>query len=512
MKANKLTALIIMDGFGIPKDLNRSAIINANTTHLRALADKYPSVAIGASEEYVGLPEGQAGTSEVGHLTIGTGRVVLQPLSRIDKEIKTGAFYKNKVLLEAMENAKVEGRALHLVGLPSDGGIHSHINHLLALIKMAKENNVDNVYIHFITDGRDTPPKSAITYIKQVQDCINQVGVGKIATVMGRFYALDRDKNWDRVHEAYKALVNGDGIPSESAIGAVEQAYKREETDEFIMPSVVIENGKPVGTIKTGDSVISYNFRADRERQLAYVFDPDNTLDYTDKDLKTYFVCMMEYDETLKNCYVAYPKEETKNMLCEVLSDRGYKQIKLAETEKFTHLTFFFNNGKLDAFNDEFRTLINSEKMKSYAGNPKMGAYDITEKAIEAINSDNYDVMMINFANCDMVGHSGVLKAAMEAVEVVDECVSKVTKEILSKGGRVIIIADHGNADIMKYEDGSPHTAHTTNLVPCIIVDDELIGVELRKGGSLADIAPTILDLLNEEIPNEMEGKSLLIS
>jgi len=273
-----------------------------------------------------------------------------------------------------------------------------------------------------------------------------------------------------------------------------------------------LENGKPTGVIKTGDSVISFNFRADRERQLAYVFDPDNTLDYTDKTLQTYFVCMMEYDETLKNCYVAYPKEKTKNILCEVLSDRGYKQIKLTETEKFAHLTFFFNNGKLDAFNDEFRTLINSEKMKSYAGNPKMGAYDITDKAMEAINSGTYDVMMINFANCDMVGHSGVMEAAMEAVEVVDECVHKVVKEILDKGGRVVIIADHGNADIMKYEDGSPHTAHTTNLVPCIIVDDDLIGVELRKGGSLADIAPTLLDLLNEEIPSEMEGKSLLIN
>ena len=510
MKANKFTALIIMDGFGYPVDINRSAILNENTTHLRALANVYPAVKIGASEEYVGLPQGQAGTSEVGHLTIGTGRVILQPLSKIDREIKTENFYKNQVLLNAMQNAKIGDNALHLLGMPSDGGIHSHINHLFALLKMAKENDVKNVYVHFITDGRDTPPKSAETYVKQLEDYMKELGVGKIVTVMGRFYALDRDKNWDRVHLAYDAMVRGVGQTAKSASEAVKNAYKRNETDEFILPTIIEteENIK----IKTGDSVISYNFRADRERQLAYVFDPANTLDYTDKTLRTHFVCMMEYDENLKNCYIAYPKEEIKNLLCEVLSERGYKQIKLAETEKFAHLTFFFNNGRLEPYPNEDRELINSEKMKSYAPKPEMGAYDITKKVLEAIDSDEYDVMMINFANCDMVGHSGDMEAAKKAVAVVDECVDKVVEAILKKGGRCMIIADHGNADIMKYPDGSPHTAHTTNLVPCIIVDDDLKGVSLRKNGSLADVAPTILDLLNEEIPKEMEGKSLLIN
>lgn len=512
MKAKRLTMLIIMDGLGYPADLERSAVRHENTVVLRKLADKYPSTLLNASELEVGLPDGQPGTSDVGHLTIGTGRVIYQPLVRINREIENGKFFENRVLVDAMENAKKEGRSLHLMGIPTDGGVHGHIDHLLALLRMAKQREVKNVYLHIFTDGRDTPPKSAHIFIKRIEEEMKKLKIGEIATVIGRLYALDRDNNWDRVEVAYNAMVRGEGFTANNAAEAVNMAYERDETDEFIMPTVILNKNNEKTVIKSGDSVISYNYRADRERQLAYVFYPDNDIEYTDKNLNTHFVCMTEYDENLTKCKIAYPTLKQKNILSEVLSDRGYEQLKVAETEKYAYVTFAFNDGRQEAYPNEMRTLIASEKMKTYIGKPEMGAYDVAKKTIEGIKSGLYDVIVVNFANCDMVGHSGDMEATKKAVAVVDECVGKVIEELLTVNGRAIITADHGNADIMKYEDGSPHTAHTTSKVPCIIVDDELINLSLRKGGNLTDIAPTLLDLLGEEVPTEMTGKSLLVN
>jgi len=504
----KTTCLIIMDGFGYPRELKRSAITKSNTKFLQSLAMKYPATLIHASEGFVGLPKGQSGTSEVGHLTIGTGRINKQKLVMINDDIKSGVLFKNPSLVRAMENAKTKGKALHLLGIPTDGGVHGHINHLFALLKMAKENNVRDVYIHFFADGRDVPPKSAKKYVTKVENYCKNIGVGKIANVIGRFYALDRDKNWDRVEKAYDCIVRGKGFTASSAQKAVDMAYGRGETDEFILPTVVTTD-KPI-VIKGGDSIISYNYRADRERQLAYVFDPDNDLTYTDKKLKTVFVCMCEYDKTLKNCLVAYKEKGLKNILSEYISEKGLSQLKLAETEKFAYITYAFNNWRVDPYPNEERILIPSKKLKLYSENPEMGAYQIAEKAIEGIESGKYDAVILNFANCDMVGHSGDMSATKIAVKTVDECVKKVVEAVEIIGGNAIITADHGNADEMVYPDGGKNTSHTTALVPFMLAGKEFIGRELRKKGTLADIAPTILDVMGLEKPVEMTGNSLL--
>lgn len=510
--SKNMYGLIIMDGFGYPSDLTRSAVLEENTKNLRALADKYPSVLINASELNVGLPEGQPGTSDVGHLTIGTGRIIYQPLVKINKEIESGAFFRNTELMNAIENAKLPGNALHLMGIPSDGGVHGHINHLLALLKMAKDNDVKDVYIHFFSDGRDTPPQSALTYIKIVEDYCNEIGLGKIVNVIGRLYALDRDKNWDRVELAYNAMVKGEGHFAKSATEAIEMAYARGENDEFVVPTVIVDdNNQPLAVVNKNDSIISYDYRADRERQLAYVFDYENTLDFTDKTLRPYFVCMTEYDSTIKNVYVAYPTIKQENILSELLSTKGYKQLKVAETEKFAYITFAFNDGRIDPYDNEDRILINSVKMKSYDGKPEMGAYEIADKTVEGIETGDYDVVVINFANCDMVGHSGNLEATKQAVQVVDECVEKVVNCLLKHNAKIIVTADHGNADIMKYEDGSPNTSHTTNPVPFILISDELKDVKLRTDGNLSDVAPTLLDLMGIEKPEEMSGNTLIV-
>lgn len=505
---NKLTALIIMDGFGIPQDINRSGITSENTKNLQELKEKYSYSTLYASEEQVGLPAGQSGTSEVGHMTIGSGRVNYQPLVKINKEIENKEFFKNETLNWIIDKAKKDNKALHLIGMPSDGGIHSHINHLFALLDLCKQKDFEKVYIHFISDGRDTPPKSAKKYIKQVEDYAKKVGVGKLATIIGRFYALDRDKNFDRNKVAYDAWVDGVGEKFKDWESAVDNAYNQGQTDEFIKPIVLTRCNKPITTIKEGDCIISYNFRADRERQLAYVLVEDNDLDFV-KDLKLNLVTMTEYDENFKKVYVAYKTEESKNILSEVLANNGLKQVKIAETEKYAHLTFFFNSGKQDTYENEDRILINSEKMASYANKPEMSAEQITEQAIKVIESDKYDFIAINFANCDMVGHSGDKQAVIKATEVVDKCVKQVVDAILKKGGQGIITADHGNADIMMYEDGTPNTAHTTSIVPFILFDDEQPKKQLRESGSLADIAPTILKMLNLEQPKEMTGKSM---
>ena len=498
-----------MDGVGYPRDLRRSAVQKCNTKFLRSIAEKYPSTLLRASEQAVGLPKGQAGTSEVGHLTMGAGRTIFQPLERINHAIKDGSFFKNEELLYAMEQAK-KGHALHLMGMPSDGGIHSHINHFFRLLDMAKENGVKEVYIHFFADGRDTPPKSVKKYIKQVENYIKKVGIGKIATIMGRYYALDRDKNWDRNQLAYEAMVDGKGKTTEDIYKAVDEAYAAGETDEFLKPIVITENGKFKGRIKDKDSVIFYNFRADRERQLTYVFVEKNDLPFV-KPLHLTFVTLMEFDNTFKNCRVAYKPQQMENMLSEVLSKREYSQAKIAETEKYAHVTFFFNNGKQDTYPKEDRFLIASEKMASYANKPEMSAEKIKDKVLELISEGKYDQITINFANGDMVGHSGDMAATKIAVGIVDRCVKEVVQAVLKAGGQCIVTADHGNSDEMIYPDGGISTAHSTALVPCVVVGKQFIGRKLRKNGTLADIAPTILDMMGEDKPAEMTGKSLLI-
>lgn len=503
----KLTTLIIMDGFGIPQDLNRSGIVEENTKNLRELKEKFSYSTLRASEEYVGLPQGQSGTSEVGHMTIGSGRVTYQPLVKINKEIENGKFFENKALCDAIEYAKQNKKALHLVGMPSDGGIHSHINHLYAILDLCKKKEFcDKVYIHFITDGRDTPPKSAKTYINQVLDYISKNKIGKIATIIGRFYALDRDKNYDRNKVAYDAWVEAKGALYKDWEEAIDNAYNNGETDEFIKPIILTRCGKAIAKINKGDVVISYNFRADRERQLAYVMVEDNDLDFV-KDLGLYFVTMTEYDENFKKVKVAYETEVSKNLLSEVLAKEGITQVKIAETEKYAHLTFFFNSGKQDTYDYEDRILISSKKMASYAGKPEMSAEQIADKALEAM--DKYQFVAINFANCDMVGHSGNKDAVRRATEVVDKCVKRVVDKVLAKGGQGIITADHGNADIMEYVDGTPNTAHTTAIVPFILFDAEQPKKDLRSEGTLADIAPTILKMMGISIPSDMTGRPM---
>lgn len=509
MKVNGVKCLIIMDGFGLPIDESRSAIKKENTKDLRYYFDNYPFTKLQASENAVGLPDKQPGTSDVGHLTIGTGRVKYQPLVLINRAIKSGEFAQNKVILDAIENAKKSNRAMHLMGIPTDGGVHGHINHLIELIRLCSEHKLERVYIHYFTDGRDTPPKSAKKYLKKINAAIKKYNCGKIASIIGRVYALDRDKNWDRVQLAYDAMVQGKGIAEVDAEKAIDNAYLRGETDEFIMPIVIHENNKPVGLVKKYDSVISYNYRADRERQLALAFDDSNELNFGTKDLKLHFVCMTEYDESLKNCSIAYPPIRLKNILSEILSERGYNQLKVAETEKFPYITFAFNDGRVEEYPNEDRILINSIKLKSYISKPEMGAYEIAEKTVDALKKNIYDIVIINFANCDMVGHSGDIEATKKAVQVVNDCVKKVTEQVLKQGGEILLTADHGNADIMFYEDGTPCTSHTAALVPFVLISNSRQNIKLKKSGTLADIAPTLLKMIGEKIPNEMTGKPL---
>lgn len=509
MKADSVKCLIIMDGFGIPTDLSRSAIKIENTKDLRFYKDNYPYTTLIASEEQVGLPKSQPGTSEVGHLTIGTGRIKYQSLVLINRAIKNGEFAKNKAILDAIKNAKIDGRAMHLMGIPTDGGVHGHIDHLIELIRLCSLHKLQNVYIHYFTDGRDTPPKSAKKYLKKINDAIKKYKCGKIATIIGRFYALDRDKNWDRVELAYNAMVFGEGIKEIDPEKAIDNAYKRSESDEFIKPIVLQGIDGAVGLVQENDSVISYNYRADRERQLAWAFDDDNDLNFSKKNLKLHFVCMCEYDENLKNCTIAFPPVRLKNIMSEVLSRLGYRQLKVAETEKFPYITFAFNDGRLEPFPNEDRILIDSVKLKTYINKPEMGAYEITQKTIKALKQKKYDVVVVNFANCDMVGHSGDMQATMAAVQIVNDCVKKITQEVLSQNGVSMITSDHGNADIMVYEDGSPCTSHTSAPVPFVLVSDRHKGIKLNNNGTLADIAPTIFKLLGEKVPKEMTGKPL---
>lgn len=503
--SKKPVALIIMDGFGYnPEDYG-----NAITAAKKPNLDKYmqgPHTLIGASGLDVGLPDGQMGNSEVGHTNIGAGRIVYQMLVKISKDIKDGTFFDNKALQAAMDNCKEKKSALHLMGLLSPGGVHSHMEHLFGLVEMAKKNGLDKVYIHAFLDGRDVPPSSAAEYMEQTVEELNKIGLGKIATISGRFYAMDRDNAWDRVEKAYSAIVYGEGVNESEPVQAIKNSYANEVTDEFMLPTV-IEGG---ASVKEGDSVIFFNFRPDRARQITRAFvDPDfSGFERKNGFFETNFVCMAQYDASMPNVSVAYPPEQLTMTLGEYLSKSGKTQLRIAETQKYAHVTFFFNGGEEKQFEGEDRILIKSPDVATFDMKPEMSAYEVCDAVVDAINTDKYDVIILNYANCDMVGHTGIFDAAVAAVEAVDECVGRMVEAILAKGGAALITADHGNADKMYEPDGSPFTAHTTNPVPLIAVG---IDGELREGGVLADLAPTMLEILEMPQPAEMTGKSLIV-
>lgn len=502
--SKKPVALIIMDGFGYNPSDYGNAIVTAKTPNI----DKYkqgPNTLIGASGLDVGLPDGQMGNSEVGHTNIGAGRIVYQMLVKISKDIKDGVFFENKALLDAMKNCKEKNSALHLMGLLSPGGVHSHMEHLFGLVEMAKKNGLDKVYIHAFLDGRDVPPSSASEFMEQTVAELDKIGLGKIATISGRFYAMDRDNAWDRVEKAYSAMVYGEGVKETCPVQAIKNSYENGVTDEFMLPTVV-EGGE---TIKADDSVIFFNFRPDRARQITRAFvDPEFTgFERKNGFFNLHFVCMSQYDASMPNVTVAYPPKQLTMTMGEYLSKSGKTQLRIAETQKYAHVTFFFNGGEEKQFEGEDRILIKSPDVETFDMKPEMSAYEVCDAVVEAINSDKYDVIILNYANCDMVGHTGVFDAAVKAVEAVDECVGKMVDAILAKGGSALITADHGNADKMYEPDGSPFTAHTTNPVPLFCVGYDC---ELRDGGVLADLAPTMLEILEMPQPAEMTGKSLI--
>ncbi len=507
-------ALIIMDGFGINKNKEGNAIAAAKTPYLDKLFATCPHTRIGASGMDVGLPDGQMGNSEVGHTNIGAGRVVYQELTRITKSISDGDFFTNEALMGAVNNCKEHDSALHLIGLLSSGGVHSHIEHLKGLIDMAKKEGLTKVFVHCIMDGRDVSPTSGTEFLEELSEKLKETGVGKIATVVGRYYAMDRDTNWDRVKKAYDAFVLSEGDKEEDIIAAVKKSYETKDengallTDEFIRPIVAVENGKSVGHIGENDSVVFFNFRPDRAREITRTLvDPDFT-GFERKFFPLYYVCMTQYDKTMPNVHVAFKPESLKNTFGEYISGKGLKQLRIAETEKYAHVTFFFNGGIEKEYDGEDRALIPSPKVATYDLKPSMSAREVCAEALSRINSDKYDAIILNYANCDMVGHTGVFEAAVEAVETVDECVGKVVDAVLSKGGVALITADHGNADMMvDPETGGPFTAHTTNPVPFIIVGDG--EHKMREGGRLSDIAPTMLRILGLAQPEEMTGECL---
>lgn len=496
--------LMILDGFGIAPE-NGNAIKAASTPNLDRLFSSNPLTQIGASGMDVGLPDGQMGNSEVGHTNIGAGRIVYQELTRITKSIADGDFFQNEAFLAAVNNAKKNDSALHLIGLLSDGGVHSHNSHMYALVELCKQHGLKKVYIHCLLDGRDVPPSSGKDYVAECAAKLNEIGVGKIATVMGRYYAMDRDNRWERVEKAYAAMVYGEGVQASDPVKAVEDSYANDVTDEFVLPTVCAKDA----TIKANDSVIFFNFRPDRAREITRTFvDPDfNGFERKNGFFPLTYVCMTQYDATMPNVLVAFKPQVLKNTFGEYISSKGLTQLRIAETEKYAHVTFFFNGGVETVYPGEDRILINSPKVATYDLKPEMSAYEVTDALVEQIKAGKYDVIILNFANCDMVGHTGVFDAAKAAVEAVDTCVGKVTDAIAEMDGVALITADHGNADKMFEEDGSPFTAHTTNPVPFCVVG---YPCKLRTGGRLADIAPTMLKILGLPQPAEMDGKSII--
>ncbi|MCH5269478.1 MAG: 2,3-bisphosphoglycerate-independent phosphoglycerate mutase [Lachnospiraceae bacterium] len=510
--SKKTTVLMILDGYGLNNEVKGNAVAEAKTPVMDKLMAEYPFVKGNASGMAVGLPDGQMGNSEVGHLNMGAGRIVYQELTRITKEIQDGTFFENPALLKAMENCKKNNSSLHCMGLLSDGGVHSHNTHLYGLLEMAKRNGLDKVYVHCFLDGRDTPPESGKGFAEDLTEEMKKIGVGKIATVMGRYYAMDRDNNYDRVELAYNAMTKGEGETAACGICGIQNSYDKEVTDEFVRPTVVVEDGKPVATIKDGDSVVFFNFRPDRAREISRVFCEDEFTRFergARKDIV--YVCFSDYDPTIPNKEVAFHKIAVTNTFGEWLAANNMTQARIAETEKYAHVTFFFNGGVEEPNAGEDRILVNSPKVATYDLKPEMSAYEVCDKLTEAIRSGSYDVIIINFANPDMVGHTGVEEAAIKAVEAVDECVGKTVDAIKEMDGVLFICADHGNAEqLIDYETGAPFTAHTTNQVPFILVNYDP-AYTLREGGCLADIIPTLIEVMGKEQPAEMTGKSLLI-
>ena len=506
----KPTVLLILDGYGERKEKDGNAIALANTPVMDKLKKEFPYVEGQASGLFVGLPDGQMGNSEVGHMNMGAGRIVYQELTRITKAIEDGDFFENKALKEAVEHCKKENTALHFMGLVSSGGVHSHIGHIYGLLELAKRAGLKKVYLHAFLDGRDTPPDSGKFFLMDVEKKMRELGVGEIATISGRYYAMDRDKNYDRVEKAYRAMVDGTGEKASSVEEAIDASYAKKVYDEFVLPTVIEKDGA-VHTVSDGDAMIFFNFRPDRAREICHAF-CDDEFNFFNRGprKKVFFVCFTDYDPTIPNKRVAFEKEEIHNTLGEVVSNLGKNQLRIAETEKYAHVTFFFNGGKEEPYENEDRILVPSPKeVPTYDLKPEMSCYTVTEKLTEAIRSGKYDLVVANFANPDMVGHTGVLPAAIKAIEVVDECMGKVVDAVESMHGNLFILADHGNADIMIDEKtGEPYTAHTTNPVPFILVSDEKH--KLREGGCLADVAPTLLELMGIPQPKEMTGKSLL--
>ena len=493
-----------MDGFGKNESTYGNAIAAAKKPNLDKIVSENPITFIGASGLDVGLPDGQMGNSEVGHTNIGAGRVVYQELTRITKSIQDGDFFTNEALVGAMENCKKNSSALHLMGLMSDGGVHSHNTHLYGIMELAKRSGVDKVYIHCFMDGRDVPPTSGKDYLAELYKKCDEIGVGEIATVMGRYYAMDRDNRWERVVKAYKAMTEGEGVKFDCACKMMEESYANDVTDEFIVPAVS-EKAVPV---KDNDSIVFFNFRPDRAREITRAFVDPAFSGFEREQLKgLYYVCMTQYDATMPNVHVAFKPESLENTFGEYISDKGLKQLRIAETEKYAHVTFFFNGGVEKQYPGEDRILVKSPAVATYDLQPEMSAYEVTDKLLAAIDSDKYDAIILNYANCDMVGHTGVFDAAVKAVEAVDTCVGKIVDAVAAKGGVTLITADHGNADKMYEADGSPFTAHTTNPVPFIVVG---YPCELREGGRLCDIAPTMLKIMGLEQPKEMTGVSII--
>ena len=508
-----VNVLLILDGFGYNINHHGNAIHASGVPGIRALAAKYPTTLIGASGLDVGLPDGQMGNSEVGHLNIGAGRIVYQELTRITKSISDGDFFENPAFLGAIRNAKENGKKLHLMGLMSNGGVHSHITHVFALLELCKRQGLKEVYLHCYMDGRDVPPTSGAGFVAEMQDKMKELGVGKIASVSGRFYAMDRDNRWDRVQAGYELLTIGKGKHTADPVAAIQQSYAEGVTDEFIKPIVVCENDIPVATVEKGDSIIFFNFRPDRAREITRAFiEPDFAeFDRPTGYLAPTYVSMTQYRKDFTNLEIAFKPENMTNTFGEYLSKLGKTQLRIAETEKYAHVTFFFNGGVEAPNEGEDRILIPSPKVTTYDLKPTMSVYEVASKAAENILSNKYDVVIINFANCDMVGHTGIMEAATTACTAVDNCAKFIADTVLSIGGNLLITADHGNADVMYAEDGSPFTAHTTNPVPLILVSDQFKGCDLMSGGKLCDLIPTMLDIMDVAQPAEMTGHSLLL-
>lgn len=505
----KVTMLMILDGFGVNENKEGNAIALANTPNIDKIFKQNPSTTIRTSGLDVGLPDGQMGNSEVGHTNIGAGRIVYQELTRITKTIEDGDFFSIPELLGAIENCKKHHSKLHIMGLLSDGGVHSHIRHLYALLELAKRNDFEDVYVHCFMDGRDTPPASGEGYITDLEQKMAEKGVGQIASISGRFYAMDRDKRWERVQKAYDALVNGVGEKSASATKAIEDSYQKEIFDEFVVPTLICNTeNEPIATISANDSVIFFNFRPDRAREITRSLVDDEFVGFERTKFPLYYACFTNYDDTIKNVQIVFKKDEIKNTFGEIISNKGLTQLRIAETEKYAHVTFFFNGGEEKQYPGEDRILIPSPKVETYDMQPEMSAREVTDKVVEAIESRKYDTIILNYANPDMVGHTGILEAAIKAIETIDECVGRVVEAIEKTEGVMLITADHGNSEQMiDYATGEPHTAHTTNVVPLV-----LVGKQAKlKEGRLADLAPTMLQLMNIEKPVEMTGESLIV-